>query len=49
MTPAVLAVRRAGVAHALHEYEHDPGVASYGLEAAEKLGWSPSASSRRSW
>ena len=37
MTPGVLAVQRAGIAHSIHEYEHDPGAASYGLEAAEKL------------
>jgi Cys-tRNA(Pro)/Cys-tRNA(Cys) deacylase len=29
---------RAGVAHQVHRYEHDPAVASYGLEAAEALG-----------
>lgn len=38
MTPAVLAARRAGVEIAIHEYEHDPKVLSYGEEAAEKLG-----------
>jgi Cys-tRNA(Pro)/Cys-tRNA(Cys) deacylase len=37
-TPAVTAVRRAGVAFRTHEYEHDPGAGSYGLEAAERLG-----------
>jgi Cys-tRNA(Pro)/Cys-tRNA(Cys) deacylase len=40
-TPALAAVRRAGVAHRVHEYRHDPGTASYGLEAAEKLGVEP--------
>jgi Cys-tRNA(Pro)/Cys-tRNA(Cys) deacylase len=29
---------RAGIAFEVHEYEHDPRVASYGLEAVEKLG-----------
>jgi Cys-tRNA(Pro)/Cys-tRNA(Cys) deacylase len=40
-TPAVLAVRRAGVRHRLHEYRHDPSAASYGLEAAQQLGVEP--------
>ena len=39
MTPAIEAARRAGVAHQVHAYEHDPSAGSaYGLEAAEKLG-----------
>ena len=37
-TPAVAAAKRAGIAFRTHAYEHDPGAASYGLEAAEKLG-----------
>lgn len=37
-TPAVQALERAGVAHTLHPYEHDPRASSYGLEAAELLG-----------
>ena len=41
MTPAVLALTKAGVPHTLHEYEHDPRAASYGLEAAEALGLDP--------
>jgi Cys-tRNA(Pro)/Cys-tRNA(Cys) deacylase len=40
-TPAIAAAERAGVAHRVHEYEHDPKAASYGLEAAEKLGANP--------
>ena len=36
-TPAIAAAERAGVRVVLHEYEHDPNAASYGLEAAEKL------------
>jgi Cys-tRNA(Pro)/Cys-tRNA(Cys) deacylase len=40
-TPAVQALERAGVAHALHPYEHDPRAESYGLEAAEVLGVEP--------
>ncbi|MEJ2384248.1 MAG: Cys-tRNA(Pro) deacylase [Xanthomonadales bacterium] len=41
MTPAVELLRARGVAHALHEYEHDPAAPSYGLEAAEKIGMHP--------
>lgn len=41
MTPAVLALTKAGVPHTLHEYEHDPRAASYGLEAAEALDLDP--------
>jgi Cys-tRNA(Pro)/Cys-tRNA(Cys) deacylase len=40
-TPATTAARKAGVAHTVHEYEHDPGASSYGLEAAEALGLDP--------
>ena len=40
-TPATEALARARVAFTLHPYEHDPGVASYGLEAAEALGVDP--------
>ena len=36
-----MALERAGIAHAVHEYPHDPRAASYGLEAAEKLGVEP--------
>ena len=38
MTPAINAARKAGITHRIHEYQHDPAAASYGLEAAEKLG-----------
>ena len=41
MTPAVVAARRARVRFSLHEYEHDPGAPSYGLEAAQALGVEP--------
>ena len=37
-TPAIVAAERAGIAFRVHEYEHDPRDASYGLEAVEKLG-----------
>ncbi len=38
MTPGIVAAKKAGIAHTIHEYSHDPGAESYGLEAAEKLG-----------
>ncbi len=41
MTPAIVAARRAGVRHVVHEYSHDPAAPSYGLEAAAKLGVDP--------
>jgi Cys-tRNA(Pro)/Cys-tRNA(Cys) deacylase len=41
MTPAVVAAQRAKIAFSIHEYPHDPAAASYGLEAAEKLGLDP--------
>ena len=37
MTPAVEFARRSKIEFELHEYEHDPAGASYGLEAASKL------------
>ena len=37
MTPAVNAAKKAHIDYTLHAYEHDPAVASYGEEAAEKL------------
>jgi len=40
-TPALLILQRAGVTHVVHAYEHDPTVASVGLEAAHELGVSP--------
>ena len=41
MTPAINAAKNAGIVYRIHEYEHDPGATSYGLEAAEKLGVEP--------
>jgi Cys-tRNA(Pro)/Cys-tRNA(Cys) deacylase len=41
VTPAINAARKAGVAHRIHEYQHDPAAESFGLEAAEKLGVPP--------
>src|SRR3954453_22345814 len=40
-TPATTAARRAGIEFVVHEYEHDPGASSYGLEAAAALGLDP--------
>ena len=40
-TPAIAAAERAGIEFALHEYEHEPGADSYGLEAVGKLGVDP--------
>ena len=41
MTPALDLLIKARAEHRVHSYEHDPKVASYGLEAAEKLGLEP--------
>jgi Cys-tRNA(Pro)/Cys-tRNA(Cys) deacylase len=41
MTPAVARAKKAGIFFSLHEYDHDPLVRAYGLEAAEKLGVAP--------
>lgn len=40
-TPATALLAQEGVPFALHPYEHDPTTASYGLEAAEVLGFDP--------
>jgi Cys-tRNA(Pro)/Cys-tRNA(Cys) deacylase len=40
-TPALQVAGRAGVEYRVHTYEHDPAAASYGLEAAERLGVAP--------
>jgi len=40
-TPATVAARRAGIEFSVLEYEHDEASASYGLEAAERLGLDP--------
>jgi Cys-tRNA(Pro)/Cys-tRNA(Cys) deacylase len=34
-------VAKAKVEHRIHEYDHDPAAASYGLEAAQQLGVDP--------
>ncbi len=41
MTPALDLLKKARAEHRVHSYEHDPKSASYGLEAAEKLGLDP--------
>ncbi len=41
MTPAIDLLKKARAEHRVHSYEHDPKSASYGLEAAEKLGLEP--------
>lgn len=41
-TPATKLLNSAGVDFVEHEYDHDPKSASFGLEAAEKLGVDPS-------
>lgn len=41
MTPAINAAKRAGIHYTIHSYEHDKAAASYGEEAADKLGLSP--------
>ena len=38
MTPAIQAARRAGIAFEILEYAHDPRAASFGQEAAVRLG-----------
>lgn len=41
MTPAIDLLKKNRAEHRVHSYEHDPKAASYGLEAAEKLGLNP--------
>ena len=38
MTPAVKYVQKSGVAHTVHEYEHDAKCTDYGDESVQKLG-----------
>lgn len=40
-TPATTLLTAAGIIYVEHEYDHDPSSTSYGLEAAEKLGFNP--------
>jgi Cys-tRNA(Pro)/Cys-tRNA(Cys) deacylase len=41
MTPAIDLLKKHRAPHRVHAYTHDPKAASYGLEAAEKLGLQP--------
>ncbi|WP_078085954.1 Cys-tRNA(Pro) deacylase [Microbulbifer mangrovi] len=41
MTPAINTAKKAKIRHTIHEYAHDPGAESYGLEAATKLQLDP--------
>jgi len=41
MTPAIELLKKSQVPHEVLSYQHDPKAASYGLEAAEKLGLVP--------
>ena len=41
MTPAVNSAKNAKIDYTVHQYEHDSGNSSYGLEATEKLALSP--------
>jgi Cys-tRNA(Pro)/Cys-tRNA(Cys) deacylase len=41
-TPATAALAKAGIAHSLHPYAHDPAAKSFGEEAAAALGVPPS-------
>jgi len=41
MTPAIDQLTSLGVHYTVHEYTHDSKVASYGMEAADKLGVVP--------
>lgn len=38
-TPATKLLNQFGVPYIVHEYQHDPSATSYGLEAADKLGY----------
>lgn len=41
MTPAIDRAKKAKIPYAVHAYEHDPSAASYGREAADKMGVDP--------
>ena len=38
MTPAIKTAEKAKIDFSVHQYEHDSSVASFGLEASERLG-----------
>jgi Cys-tRNA(Pro)/Cys-tRNA(Cys) deacylase len=41
VTPAIRALKEAGVPHEIHTYDHDPAAASFGDEVVEALGVDP--------
>jgi len=41
MTPAIDQLIDLGISHQTHEYSHDSSAASYGMEAAQKMGVPP--------
>lgn len=41
MTPAINLAKKKKIPHTVHQYQHDPGCKSYGLEAAQVLGQDP--------
>ncbi|MBI9089596.1 MAG: Cys-tRNA(Pro) deacylase [Desulfobacterium sp.] len=41
MTPGIKSAKKAKIEYTLHPYDHDPNAASYGEEAAKKLGVAP--------
>lgn len=41
MTPAINLAKKKKVPHTIHQYDHDPRAASYGLEAVDALGQDP--------
>lgn len=41
MTPAINVAKKSKIAFTVHQYQHDPTHASYGMEAAERLGMDP--------
>ena len=43
MTPAIKLLEKAGIAHQVVSYEHDPAAASYGNEAVDALGLDPAS------
>lgn len=42
-TPALVTLQRAGIAHTVHAYDHDPARQGYGLEAVEALALPPAS------
>ncbi|PMJ93676.1 Cys-tRNA(Pro) deacylase, partial [Vibrio sp. 10N.261.55.A7] len=41
MTPAIDYAKKHKIAHTIHQYDHDPRVTSFGMEAVEVLGQDP--------